>query len=206
MAVRRPANTLRIVDVADDTVVSLEPIQGLWTEEQYLTMTDHSHRLLEYAAGVVEVLPIPTPEQQKILAFLYRQFFVYLETLGGIVLFAPLRVRVHPRKFREPDLVILRDANDPRQEARYWVGVDMAVEVVSADDPERDTKVKRHDYAQASIPEYWIVNPRKATITVLVLEGKVYAEYGMFRRGDRALSKLLSGFSVDVDAVFGPGR
>jgi len=78
---------------------------------------------------------------------------------------------------------------------RYWVGVDLAVEVVSADDPERDTKVKCHDYAQADIPEYWIVNPRKATITVLVLEGKAYTEYGMFQRGERALSKLLR----DVD-------
>ena len=122
------------------------------------------------------------------------------------MLFAPLRVRVRPRKFREPDLVILCDANDPRQKARYWVGADLAVEVVSADDPERDTKVKRHDYAQAGIPEYWIVNPRNATITVLVLEGKAYAEYGMFQRGERALSKLLSGFSVDVDAVLGPGQ
>ena len=35
------ASELRIVDSDDDTVLSLTPIQGLWTEEQDLTMTDH---------------------------------------------------------------------------------------------------------------------------------------------------------------------
>lgn len=202
MAVQLRANTLRIVDTEDDTVMSLEPIQGLWTEEQYLAMTDHSRRLLEFDDGVIEVLPMPIPEHQKILAYLYRQFFVLLETMGGIVLFAPLRIRVRPRKYREPDLAVLRDANDPRQHKRYWLGVDVAVEVVSDDDPERDTKVKRLDYAQARIPEYWIVNPLDDTITVLVLQEDSYVEHGVYRRGERASSKLLAGFSVDVAEVF----
>lgn len=202
MAVRRRENALRIVDIEDDTVLSLEPIQGLWTEEQYLAMTDHSRRLLEFDDGVIEVLLMPIPEHQKILAFLYRQFFAFMEALGGIVLFAPLRIRVRPRKFREPDLVVLLDANDPRQEKRYWLGVDLAVEVVSADDPERDIKVKRKDYAAAGIPEYWIVNPLNDTITVLILEGEAYIEHGVFPRGAQATSKLLTGFSVGVDSVF----
>lgn len=202
MAVQMRTNTLRIVDTDDDTVLSLEPIQGLWTEEQYLAMTDHSRRLLEFDDGVIEVLPMPIPEHQKILAYLYRHFFVFLELFGGIVLFSPLRVRIRSRKFREPDLVVLRNKNDPRQHKRYWMGVDLAVEVVSADDPERDTKVKRRDYAEAGIPEYWIVNPLDETITVLVLDGASYSEHGIFARGDQATSHLLSGFSIGVDEVF----
>ena len=35
--------------------------------------------------------------------------------LGGTVLFAPLRLRIRPGKFREPDLVVLCDAGDPRR-------------------------------------------------------------------------------------------
>jgi hypothetical protein len=40
----------------------------------------------------------------------------------------------------------------------------------------------------------------KETITVLVLKGKTktYTELGTFRTGQRAASKLLPGFSVDV--------
>ena len=76
------------------------------------------------------------------------------------------------------------------------------VEVVSPDRPERDTEEKPHDYAEAGIPEYWIVNPLNDTITVLVLQGETYRTLGEFRRGQRAQSKLLNGFSVAVDEVF----
>ena len=75
-------------------------------------------------------------------------------------------------------------------------------EIVSPDDPERDLRVKRADYAEAGIPEYWIVNPADETITVLKLDGDAYAEHGTFRRGESATSALLAGFAVRVDAVF----
>lgn len=203
MTVYARAPELRIVDPDDDTVLSLAPIQGLWTEDQYLAMTDHSTRLLEFDNGYIEVLPMPILEHQKILALLYELFVAFVRPRGGITLFSPLRVQIRPRKFREPDLVVLRDANDPRQQKRYWLGVDLAVEIVSDDDLERDTKLKRADYAEAGIPEYWIVNPLDDTITVLVLEEDTYTEHGVFRRGERAPSQLFAGFSVDVDEVFG---
>lgn len=98
--------------------------------------------------------------------------------------------------------MVLRDANDPRQQKRYWTGVDLALEIVSEDDPERDTKVKREEYADAGIPEYWIVNPSDKTITVLALEDARYTEVGVFVRGDVAASRLFAGLSVCVDDVF----
>jgi Uma2 family endonuclease len=74
--------------------------------------------------------------------------------------------------------------------------------VVSADKPERDLVEKRGDYAEAGIPEYWIVNPETETITVLRLEDTAYAEHGVFGRGAEAASALVPGFIVSVDAVF----
>ncbi len=112
---------------------------------------------------------MPTPRHQKILALLYRSFFVVVQAMGGIVLFAPLRVQVRPGKYREPDLLVLCDAADPRQGERFWHGADLVVEIVSPDDPERDTVTKRLDYALAQIPEYWIVHPEQQMITVLML-------------------------------------
>lgn len=145
---------------------------------------------------------MPTQEHQLILAFLYRTFFAFLQPRGGIVLFAALRLQIRPEKFREPDLLLLRRADDPRAQNRYWLGADLVVEIVSADDPERDTVEKVADYAEAGIPEYWIVNPLAETVTVLVLEDAAYTEHGVFRRGDHASSRLLDGFTVSVDAVF----
>lgn len=186
----------------DDVVLDLLPLQGHWSEEAYLWLTDYSNRLIEYTDGYIEVLPMPTDEHQSILGYLLEVFLAFVRPAGGKVLFAPLRVRIHERKYREPDMLLLRDANDPRRENRYWRGADLVVEVVSPDKPERDLIEKRGDYAEARIPEYWIANPLTQTITVLRLEGDAYVEHGVFGRGAQATSVLLAGFSVDVSAVF----
>jgi Uma2 family endonuclease len=76
------------------------------------------------------------------------------------------------------------------------------VEIVSRDNPERETQEKPRDYAVAGISEYWSVNPLDDTITVLVLEDETYVTFGVFPRGERARSNLLNGFNVSVDEVF----
>ena len=201
MAVGIHSSELRIVGPDNDTVLDLRPIQGLWTEEQYLTMTDHSRRLLEFDNGYIEVLPMPTDQHQAISQFVFLALLTFIQRIGGKVQYAPLRLQIRPGKHREPDILLVRDANDPRRQNRYWVGADLVVEIASPDDPERDTRVKRADYAEAGIPEYWIVLPEDETIIVLWLDGDSYTEHGIFHRGETATSVLLNGFAVAVDAV-----
>ena len=67
--------------------------------------------------------------------------------------------------------------------------------------PGRDLVQKRREYAEAGIPEYWIVDPSTAQMTVLHLEGTAYVEHGVFPRGAQATSVLLNDFSVAVDSV-----
>ena len=59
------------------------------------------------------------------------------------------------------------NAHDPRNQNEYWLGADLVIEIVCPDRPTRDTEEKSLDYAEAGLPEYWIVNPLNATITVL---------------------------------------
>lgn len=178
------------------------PRQGSWSDEAYLRLTDRSPRPIELTDGQIQELPVPTDSHQAILALLYRLFHACLAPRGGIVRFSPLRVRIREGKFREPDLLLLRDRSDPRRRDRYWLGADLVAEVVSPDDPERDRVEKRADYAEGGIPEYWIVDPRDETITVLALEGGAYVERGVFPRGEAAVSPLLEGFEADVSEVF----
>jgi Uma2 family endonuclease len=178
------------------------PPQGRWSDEEYLILTDHRNRLVEFTDGVLEALPMPTAKHQKILSFLFLAFFNFFEPRGGIVLFAPLRLRIRQGKFREPDLLLLLSATDPRNQDRFWPGVDLALEVVSEDKPERDLVDKRGDYAEGGVPEYWIVNPMTETITVLNLQGTAYTEAGVYRRGQAAVCALRPEFSVSVDEVF----
>ena len=179
----------------------LLPRQGNFTEEQYLALTDHMTRLVEFTDGYLERLPMPTTKHQRILAFLYRLFFQWLASRGGLVVFAPLRLRIRSGKFREPDLLALCNAEDPRCQDRFWTGADLVLEVVSADKPKRDLVDKRHDYAEGRVPEYWMVNPKDETISVLRLRGKRYKLHGHFRRGQVATSALLTGLSVEVSDV-----
>ena len=189
-------------DQLDDLVLALLPQQGQWSQDTYLWLTEHTNRLIEFTDGYIEVVPRPTDAHQTILASLYQMFFAFLQATGGKVLFAPLRVRIRERKFREPDIVLLQHADDPRRQNRFWLGADLVVEILSPDKPERDLVEKREDYAEARIPEYWIVDPQDATITVLQLQGATYVEHGVFRRGSHATSVLLDGFAVQVNAVF----
>jgi Uma2 family endonuclease len=204
VAIDIAAKSIHLVTPDGAIIEGSDALQGTWTVEQYLRLTDHTHRLLEFSDGELELLPMPTDQHQVIIAFLYRMLFPQMERIGGVVLFAALRLQIREGKFREPDLMLLLDANDLRRENRYWRGADLVIEVVSEDDPERDTVAKRADYAEVGIPEYWIVNPAEGTVTVLSLVAKrgEYAEHGVFQRGQTATSHLLPDFGVQVSAIF----
>lgn len=191
---------LLLVRPQQSSTIDLAVLQGLWTAELYLKLSDQTNQLIEFTAGSIEVLAMPTRRHQVILLFLYELLKAVL--VGGKVLVAPMRLQVYPNKFREPDILLLRDRDDPRNQEAFWLGADLVVEIVSPDDPERDTVVKRGDYAEAGIPEYWIVNPNDSTITVLTLVADHYLVHGNFACGETATSQLLPGFAVEVAAVF----
>ena len=111
---------------------------GHWTDEAYLAFTDGENWLLELTDGVIEILPMPTWQHQRISEWLFDAFRACVGPTGGAVAFSPLRLQVRPGKFREPDVLVLRDAGDPRAENRFWHGADLVVEVVSPGGMRRD--------------------------------------------------------------------
>jgi len=131
--------------------------------------------------------------------------FISPEKLGR-ALMAPLRVKLAPDRFREPDVVFMLAGNESRVGNRFWTGADLVMEVVSEDDPDRDLVQKRSDYAEAGIPEYWIVDPRSKTITVLRLSGGQYMTHSEATGTGEVRSSLLEGFSADAAAVFAAGQ
>jgi Uma2 family endonuclease len=202
MATAINTDDLWLVRKRDGLEIDLSALQGQWTVEQYLKVSGRTRHLVELTDGELEVLAMPTRDHQLIVLFLYNLLRTLVGSAGGIVLVAPMRLEIQAGKFREPDILLLIDANDPRNQNRFWLGADLVMEIVSEDDPARDTVVKVADYAEAGIPEYWIVNPLDETISVLTLADTQYRTHGIFQRGDTASSLLLKGFSVDVAAIF----
>src|SRR5205085_8318607 len=126
----------------------------------------------------------------------------------GEVVFAPSPIRLAPNRLREPDVFFITakrvsSLHEPPDAA------DLAIEVVSdgEDNRKRDLVTKRREYADAGIPEYWIVDPVSKTISVLALPAgeNEYVLAGEFGIGTRATSRLLPDFSVDVSATFAAG-
>jgi Uma2 family endonuclease len=185
-----------------DVVVDLLPSQGSWSEDAYLWLTDQTSRLVELNDGCLEVLPNPTDLHQSIVQALFLKLFEHLAPLGGKVQFAPLRLRIGDGKFREPDLLVVKNAADPRRQNRFWIGADVVVEVLSPDRPKRDLDGKRREYAAAGIPEYWIVDPERHTIAILSLAGAEYGEPALFGIDAVAASSTLPGFCVSARDVF----
>ena len=187
----------------------LYPLQGGWSEENYLAIALHEKLLVEYSQGCVEVLPMPTIEHQLIVKFLLKALDGYVESRNlGTVLFAPLPVWLFLKEYREPDLIFNFAAHQAAAKKKYYERADLVMEVVSEStrDRVRDYEEKRRDYAAAGIPEYWIVDPQERRIVVLTLHDETYVEHGSFMPGQTATSKLLDGFSVDVEAVFAAGK
>ena len=191
----------RIVADDESTVAELSSLQGCWTEALYLKLTDRCNRLIEFTDGHLDVLPMPTTQHQAVLKSLFLAFHAFVGARGGAVFFAPLRLRIRPGKFREPDLLVLLNADDPRRRDDFWLGADLVVEVVSPGDARRDTVDKRIDYAEAAIAEYWIVDPRDETVTVLTLADGQYEEHGVFGMGNSASCVCLPDFSLAVQDI-----
>ncbi len=140
-------------------IAKLFPYQGHWSVEDYLQL--NGNYFVEFTDGNVEVLPMPTLIHQLIVQrlFLLLNAFVAARNLGLVVI-APFRIRLDERKFREPDLMFMSREKFPHVKNEFSDGADLVMEVVSDDDRKRDLETKRIEYAQAAIPEYWIVDPQ----------------------------------------------
>lgn len=66
----------RLIRWAAGLDLDLRPLQGLWTEEQYLKLTDQINQLLEFTDGYIASLAMPTCSHQRMFALLYQLLLV----------------------------------------------------------------------------------------------------------------------------------
>ena len=196
---RRRAWKLR---VEQGRLADLLPAQGEWTADDYLWLSRDTNHLIEWADGWIEELPMPTVTHQRISKRLLLLLDAWLEARGGVIYYSPLRLRVSETRFREPDLLAFLDAADARNADDYWRGADLVVEIISPGNADHDLVTKRLEYAEARIPEYWIVDTQSPSLTVLALESDAYREHGRFAPGENATSPLLPGSAVAMDVLF----
>lgn len=184
-------------------IAELFPVQGNWTEEEYLAL--ETNHLVELNNGELEILEMPSDFHQLLVGRLHYFLMEYLlsHRLGRIRV-APLRVRLWPGKFREPDLVYMSAAHTGRMSEKYWGVPDLVAEIISESDEELDRITKMTEYAQAGIPEYWIVDPYARTVEVYIQEGEVYRLAASLPEGATLTSSQFPGFELPLTDLFAP--
>ena len=187
---------------APEQIAELLPRNGAWSAEDYLWLSARTNRLIEFAEGFIEVLPMPTDKHQAIVEFLFLLLYDYASRTDGKARFAPLRLRIAEGRYREPRIILyLRAAADVRRGERFWTGADLVMDVVSPDDPGARPCDEAERVRASRLAEYWIVDPQDESIIVLRLAGLVYVEHGRFVRAQTANSALLNGLSADVSGA-----
>ena len=103
----QPLGGVCVVGADNSVLADADALQGLWTQDQYLAITNVCNHLIEFTDGSIEVLPTPTRRHQAISRLLFLALFDLVARRGGEVFYAPLRLRIREGKFREPDLLLV---------------------------------------------------------------------------------------------------
>ena len=137
-----------------------------WTIAELHGLPDDGNKY-ELIHGELFVTPGPSDNHETIGAILTRLIDPYIAANGlGLVYRPRAIIRIGGDSEVEPDLMVRQ-----RQASRKasWVGAPtpiLVVEIASPTTRRRDRLYKRNIYAEAGIPEYWMVDSDDRTITI----------------------------------------
>lgn len=120
----------------------------------------------------------------------------------GLVLFAPVDVRLSPHDIVQPDLLFIRrDRIDIYTERGLVDGPpDIVVEILSPGSHTRDLVKKAKLYAWAGVPEYWQADPLGRELTILGLNRGHYETVPT--EGGQSRSLVLPHLRIDIATIF----
>jgi Uma2 family endonuclease len=172
-----------------------------WTVTDLDDLPDDSFRY-EIFDGSLLVTPPPAIPHGRVTYRLRR--LLERQAPDGVVIGESLAVYPNDTNFYVPDLHVV-SAAALEGDGRGFSPPDLllAVEVVSPSNPGNDVVLKRHAYAVAGIPEYWILDKRDRTLRVLRLEspGK-YADDVVVKAGEQWRADRPFPLVVDPADVF----
>lgn len=144
------------------------------TFEQYEALPEDAGA--EVFDGQIHYMASPSQEHQTISMELSTILNTYLKNKNGPcrVFHAPFDVKLNdtPLTIVQPDLMIV--CNKDKLDGKCCNGApDFIIEIVSPGTPSDDYIRKLYYYKNADVREYWIVDPRRKTVTVNYFEENI---------------------------------
>jgi len=158
----------------------------------------------ELVRGEVHVTPAPATRHQAILQNLSGNLWSHvIKNHLGEVWTAPLDVRLSGEMALQPDLVFISNARTGIIQENWIAGApDLVVEVLSPSTATYDRTAKLPIYADAGVPEVWLVDSQAKTVEVLKIQGKKYLVETSLA-GDQVLtSNLFPGWRLPLRDLF----
>ena len=153
---------------------ALQPQLPRITLEQYENLPEDKR--VEVFDGVIYDMASPSQTHQIISMELSTLINTYIKQKKGPcrVFHAPFDVKLsdQPLTIVQPDLMIICDKNK-LDEKRCNGAPDFIIEIISPSNPADDYIRKLYYYKNAGVREYWIVDPRRKTVTVNYFEGNI---------------------------------
>lgn len=150
---------------------ALQPQTEIITLEQYEALPED--RRVEVFEGVVYDMSGPSQIHQRILLKISSMLDSYVARKKGDFLVIPSPFDVilskNPLTIVQPDIMIVCDRNK-LEENRCNGDPDFVIEIVSPGNPSDDYIKKAYYYKNFGVREYWIVDPRRKTVTVNYFE------------------------------------
>jgi Uma2 family endonuclease len=145
----------------------LRSLDATWNRARWEQLGDDGNRY-EVIHGVLYMTTSPSSFHQWIIRQIFLTLYQQIDTPGiGTTMWSPIGLFMPGCDPVQPDLLVVRtEHRDIFQDRRIHGIPALLVEVLSPSNPETDTTIKRTAYAQAGVPEYWIVRP--ATRDVLL--------------------------------------
>ena len=155
--------------------------------EEYLRTSYSPDR--EYIDGEVVERNLGEKTHSKI----QRRLSTYLDNRSkkfGIEVFPEQRVQVSARRFRVPDLTVVRSP-EPEQEI-FTSPPHLCIEILSKDDTMIGMQERVDDYLTFGVAYVWIINPKIRKAFVVTRAGMVEAKSGVLETRNPKISVPLS--------------
>jgi Uma2 family endonuclease len=190
----------RAMPVVYETETPLAPRTGLgpYRGADYFALPDEPRCELLY--GRLLVTPAPVVRHQSVVARILHLLLDLADSSGGFAVASPVDVVLADHSVVQPDVIFVAAARRSIVGDRVIGAPDLVVEVLSPGTARRDVGEKLRLYAEAGVPEYWIVDPVLGTFEFLEKTGddyRVRLPEGVIYR-----SAVIAGLELDLEAFW----